>query len=404
MLDARERLGFALEARQPLGVGRDRPGQDLHGDVAVEAFVAGAVDLAHAASTDQIEQPVMPQDAAAHVRPPEQKTGGQGRRIIARPRYTRMSMRFAVSSPGPDRRSLSHGCRAALRRGAAAAAPQAASRLPQAGQLVTKELLLTPGTYARVTTSEGEFTVRLFEQQAPKTVANFVGLAEGTKDPATGKPGQSRPFYDGLVFHRIIAGFMLQGGDPQGDGRGGPGYTFTDEFDPPLRFDRAGLLAMANRGPNTNGSQFFITLAAHRVAEQQAHDLRRGRRGDGRHHEDRQRPDGPWRSPGHACGDEDRDDSADQGVARLRSPAASFGEATWPGTVLARLVSNTVRTGERSPPRPGPRGVSPGAHSTEEVSRGPRTVPPDPRAPSVRIRRPSVRAPAVHRRSRARRW
>ncbi len=120
---------------------------------------------------------------------------------------------------------------------------------------------MTPGTYARFTTSEGEFTVRLFEQQAPKTVANFVGLAEGTKDPATGKPGQARPFYDGLVFHRIIAGFMLQGGDPQGDGRGGPGYTFTDEFDPALRFDRAGLLAMANRGPNTNGSQFFITLA-----------------------------------------------------------------------------------------------------------------------------------------------
>ena len=120
---------------------------------------------------------------------------------------------------------------------------------------------MTPGTYARVTTSEGEFTVRLFEQQAPKTVANFVGLAEGTKDPATGKPGQVKPFYDGLVFHRVIAGFMLQGGDPQGDGRGGPGYTFTDEFDPTLRFDRAGLLAMANRGPNTNGSQFFITLA-----------------------------------------------------------------------------------------------------------------------------------------------
>ncbi len=141
------------------------------------------------------------------------------------------------------------------------AAAQAASREPKAGQLVTKERFLTPGTYARIATSEGEFTVRLFEEQAPKTVANFVGLAEGTKDPATGKPGQAKPFYDGLVFHRIIAGFMLQGGDPQGDGRGGPGYTFTDEFDPTLRFDRAGLLAMANRGPNTNGSQFFITLA-----------------------------------------------------------------------------------------------------------------------------------------------
>jgi peptidyl-prolyl cis-trans isomerase A (cyclophilin A) len=144
---------------------------------------------------------------------------------------------------------------------AVAQAPPAAGRQPPAAPSPDKELLLTPGTYARVTTSEGEFTVRLFEQQAPKTVANFVGLAEGTKDPATGKPGQARPFYDGLVFHRVIAGFMLQGGDPQGDGRGGPGYMFTDEFDPTLRFDRAGLLAMANRGPNTNGSQFFVTLA-----------------------------------------------------------------------------------------------------------------------------------------------
>jgi peptidyl-prolyl cis-trans isomerase A (cyclophilin A) len=142
----------------------------------------------------------------------------------------------------------------------AQAPPDGAAR--SAAPSLDKELVLTPGTYARFTTSEGEFTVRLFEQQAPKTVANFVGLAEGTKDPATGKPGQARPFYDGLVFHRIIPGFMLQGGDPQGDGRGGPGYTFVDEFDPALRFDRAGLLAMANRGPNTNGSQFFITLAA----------------------------------------------------------------------------------------------------------------------------------------------
>jgi peptidyl-prolyl cis-trans isomerase A (cyclophilin A) len=126
---------------------------------------------------------------------------------------------------------------------------------------LTKELKLTPGTYARFATTEGEFTVRLFEDRAPHTVANFTGLAEGTKDPATGKPGQVKPFYDGLVFHRIISGFMIQGGDPQGDGRGGPKYTFADEFDPKIKFDRAGLLAMANRGPNTNGSQFFITLA-----------------------------------------------------------------------------------------------------------------------------------------------
>jgi len=118
-----------------------------------------------------------------------------------------------------------------------------------------------PGTYARFATSEGSFTVRFFEQDAPKTVANFVGLAEGTIDPATGKAGGAKPFYDGLTFHRVIAGFMIQGGDPRGDGTGGPGYKFADEISPNLKFTRAGLLAMANAGPNTNGSQFFVTLA-----------------------------------------------------------------------------------------------------------------------------------------------
>jgi peptidyl-prolyl cis-trans isomerase A (cyclophilin A) len=142
------------------------------------------------------------------------------------------------------------------------AAELAVAQVPQPVPSSDKERILTPGTYARFATSEGDFTVRLFEDRAPETVANFVGLAEGTKDPATGKPGQVSPFYDGLTFHRIIAGFMIQGGDPKGDGRGGPGYTFVDEFDATLRFDRPGLLAMANRGPNTNGSQFFITLAA----------------------------------------------------------------------------------------------------------------------------------------------
>ncbi len=116
------------------------------------------------------------------------------------------------------------------------------------------------GTYARFETSEGNFLIRLFEQDAPKTVANFVGLAEGTIDPATGKPGQSKPFYNGLTFHRIIADFMIQGGDPRGDGTGGPGYKFADEISPKLKFTKKGLLAMANAGPNTNGSQFFVTL------------------------------------------------------------------------------------------------------------------------------------------------
>ena len=119
---------------------------------------------------------------------------------------------------------------------------------------------MKPGLYAHFVTTEGDFTVKFFEEEAPKTVENFVGLAQGTIDPATGKPGTSKPFYDGLTFHRIIKDFMIQGGDPRGDGRGGPGYKFADEFSPKHKFTKAGILAMANAGPNTNGSQFFITL------------------------------------------------------------------------------------------------------------------------------------------------
>ena len=121
---------------------------------------------------------------------------------------------------------------------------------------------MEPGVYAHFDTSEGAFTIRLFEKEAPNTVANFVGLAEGSKewkDPVTGEKKKT-PFYDGVVFHRVINGFMIQGGDPLGQGTGGPGYTFADEFHPSLRHDRAGVLSMANAGPNTNGSQFFITL------------------------------------------------------------------------------------------------------------------------------------------------
>jgi len=116
--------------------------------------------------------------------------------------------------------------------------------------------------YAEFITSEGNFTVRLFDQEAPNTVANFVGLAEGTRewtDPRTGKK-VTQPYYDGITFHRIIAGFMIQGGDPLGQGTGGPGYTFADEFHPSLRHTKPGVLSMANSGPNTNGGQFFITL------------------------------------------------------------------------------------------------------------------------------------------------
>lgn len=108
--------------------------------------------------------------------------------------------------------------------------------------------------YAQFETTEGNFKVRLFDDKTPRTVENFVALAEGAK---TGKP-----FYNGSIFHRVIPNFMIQGGDPTGTGRGGPGYTFADEFHPELKHTKAGILSMANAGPNTNGSQFFVTVAA----------------------------------------------------------------------------------------------------------------------------------------------
>jgi peptidyl-prolyl cis-trans isomerase A (cyclophilin A) len=109
-------------------------------------------------------------------------------------------------------------------------------------------------TYAVFDTTEGSFKAKLFATEAPKTVQNFVELADGTK---TGKP-----FYDGIVFHRVIPNFMIQGGCPEGTGRGGPGYKFADEFHPELKHGKHGYLSMANAGPNTNGSQFFVTVAA----------------------------------------------------------------------------------------------------------------------------------------------
>jgi peptidyl-prolyl cis-trans isomerase A (cyclophilin A) len=117
--------------------------------------------------------------------------------------------------------------------------------------------------YAHFETSLGNFTAELFDQKTPNTVANFAGLADGTKEwthPGTGEK-HKKPYYDGLIFHRVISGFVLQGGDPLGKGYGGPGYNFADEFHPDLRHDAAGVLSMANAGPNTNGSQFFVTLA-----------------------------------------------------------------------------------------------------------------------------------------------
>ncbi|MEW5807668.1 MAG: peptidylprolyl isomerase [Acidobacteriota bacterium] len=121
-----------------------------------------------------------------------------------------------------------------------------------------------PGIYAVLETNHGTIVCKLFEKSAPKTVDNFIGLAEGTKewiDPRTGEKLKKR-FFDGLIFHRVIKDFMIQGGDPTGTGRGDPGYRFEDEIDPDLKFDKAGRLAMANAGPNTNGSQFFITHKA----------------------------------------------------------------------------------------------------------------------------------------------
>jgi peptidyl-prolyl cis-trans isomerase A (cyclophilin A) len=137
----------------------------------------------------------------------------------------------------------------------------AAAGVGQAGEQ-KGDAAVASGTYAVFTTSEGSFTVKLFDQEAPKTVENFVGLAEGTKewtDPRTNKKVK-QPYYDGIIFHRVIDGFMIQGGDPLGQGIGGPGYNFADEFHPKLRHNKAGILSMANRGPNTNGGQFFITL------------------------------------------------------------------------------------------------------------------------------------------------
>ena len=119
-----------------------------------------------------------------------------------------------------------------------------------------------PQQTATLHTNHGDIVINLLGDQAPQTVANFVGLASGTKeyrDSGTGRTTTGR-FYDGLTFHRVIDGFMIQGGDPEGTGRGGPGYSFADEFHPDLVFNKPYLLAMANAGPGTNGSQFFITV------------------------------------------------------------------------------------------------------------------------------------------------
>ncbi len=138
-------------------------------------------------------------------------------------------------------------------------------RAPTANDLATYTKGLGTGTLmATIETSEGTLNCELFEKDAPMTVANFVGLARGLHAFRDSKTREvvKRPFYDGLTFHRLIPGFMIQGGDPQGTGTGGPGYQFDQEIKPNLKHDRPGILSMANSGPNTNGSQFFVMDAA----------------------------------------------------------------------------------------------------------------------------------------------
>lgn len=137
------------------------------------------------------------------------------------------------------------------------AAPAAASAAPAASAAK-----YGPGVYAIITTDQGVMIARLFPKEAPITVENFVSLAEGKKawrNPRTGTMVR-RPFYNGLIFHRVIPGFMIQGGDPEGTGTGGAGFSWVDEFSPTLRHSKPGILSMANAGPNTNNGQFFITL------------------------------------------------------------------------------------------------------------------------------------------------
>lgn len=136
------------------------------------------------------------------------------------------------------------------------------AELPDAPGAVTHTAPQPTGPTAVLDTSMGRITCRLFDKQAPETVANFIGLAEGTKDwtdPVTHQKMHGKRFYDGVIFHRVIPGFMVQTGDRLGNGTGDPGYLFQDEIDPELNFDVPGRLAMANSGPVTNGSQFFIT-------------------------------------------------------------------------------------------------------------------------------------------------
>jgi peptidyl-prolyl cis-trans isomerase A (cyclophilin A) len=141
-----------------------------------------------------------------------------------------------------------------------------AADLPDAPSATPAAMTVPNGPTVVMDTSMGRITCQFFQKQAPHAVSNFIGLARGTKDwtdPRTRQLQHNKSLYNGTIFHRVIPGFMIQGGDPTGTGMGDPGYSFRDEFDPHLNFDRPGRLAMANSGPNTNGSQFFITEQAY---------------------------------------------------------------------------------------------------------------------------------------------
>jgi peptidyl-prolyl cis-trans isomerase A (cyclophilin A) len=147
---------------------------------------------------------------------------------------------------------------------AAVKAPASAEPKPNRPTPWTDKVAQGKDVFASIETNLGTVVVKLYSKDAPKTVKNFVGLATGEKDwknPATGETVQGKPLYVGTIFHRVIDGFMIQGGDPMGTGRGDPGYRFEDEFQSGKTFDKVGLLAMANAGPGTNGSQFFITVS-----------------------------------------------------------------------------------------------------------------------------------------------
>jgi peptidyl-prolyl cis-trans isomerase A (cyclophilin A) len=165
------------------------------------------------------------------------------------------ALAFAAAAPG----SL-------LAQSAAKPASPAAEELPDAPTATAAATTRPNGPSVVMDTSMGRITCQFYQKQAPKAVTNFILLAEGNKDwvdPTSGKKQHNKPYFDGTIFHRVIPGFMIQGGDPTGTGRGDPGFTFEDEFDPNLNFDQPGRLAMANSGPDTNGSQFFITEQAY---------------------------------------------------------------------------------------------------------------------------------------------